>query len=90
MKKGVNFANWFLSLPMDTKYFFTCSDEAYFYLTLPINKQNNRNWCESPPYEGIEIHLHDGKVLVWCAIFGAYFFEEPVNQTNYLKLIKTY
>ena len=42
-EKRVNFANWFLSLPMDTKYFFICSDEAYFYLTLAINKQNNRN-----------------------------------------------
>ena len=43
-EKRVNSANWFLSLPMDTKYFFICSGEAYFYLTLPINKQNNRNW----------------------------------------------
>ena len=52
-EKRVDFANWFLSLPMDTKYFFICSDEAYFYLTLPINKQNNRNWYAYPPYEGI-------------------------------------
>ena len=60
-------------------YLFIYSDEAYFYLTLPINKQNNRNWRESSPYQGIEIHLHDEKVLVWWTIFakrifGPYFF----------------
>ena len=39
-EKRMDFAHWFLSLPMNTKYFFICSDEAYFYLTLSINKKN--------------------------------------------------
>ena len=79
-EKRVNFANWFFRCQWILSIFFICSDKTYFYLTLPINKQNNRNWCESPPYEKIQIHLHDEKVLVWCAIsakriFAPYFFK---------------
>ena len=57
-----------ISRPKDQVFFFICSDEAYFYLTLPINKQKNRMWSNSRPLEGIEMPLHDQKVLVWCAI----------------------
>ena len=53
--------------------------------------QNNRNWSQARPIDGIEISLHDEKVLVWCAIlakgiYGPHFFENSVNQHNYLKL----
>jgi len=94
-EKRVDFANRFLSLPKDAKNFFICSDEAYFYLTLPVNKQNNRNWSDSYLYEGIEMPLHDEKVLVWCAIsakkiYGPYFFENTVNQYNYLEMLKKF
>jgi hypothetical protein len=83
--KRVNFANWFLSLPSDAKFHFICCDEAYFYLSLPLNKQNNRIWSDSDPFLGVEIPLQDEKVLVWCAmsakkIYGLYFFSEIVNQ----------
>ena len=66
------------------KYTLICSDEAYFYLTLPSNKQNNRNWADCQPIEGIERPLHDGKILVWCGmsaqkIYGPYYFETSVN-----------
>ena len=71
------------------------SDEAYFYLTLPNNKQNNRYWSDSAQEYGIEKPLKDKKVLVWCAIssvrvFGPYFFESTVNSTNYLEMIRTF
>ena len=71
------------------------SDEAYFYLTLPNNKQNNRYWDVSANGHGIEVPLHDKKVLVWCAIssthvFGPYFFDSTVNSTNYLEMLRTY
>ncbi len=36
LKNILNY-KWFLSLPVETKYFFICSDEAYFTLTLPSN-----------------------------------------------------
>lgn len=93
--KRVIFAQWFLSLHSATKFSLICSDEAYFYLTLPINKQNCRNWLQERPIDGIEVPLNDEKVLVWCAlssegIIGPYFFEETVNQHNYLKMLQSY
>ena len=52
-------------------------------------------WSDSRPLEGIEVPLHDQKVLVWCAIsansvFGPYFFEESVNKDNYLHMLQNY
>jgi len=35
-----------------SQVFFYFSDEAYFYLTQPINSQNNRIWAEDQPLEG--------------------------------------
>ena len=87
-EQRVNFAKWVLSLHSATKFFLICSDEAYFFLTLPINKQNNRSWLHEWPIDWIEVPLYDEKVLVWCAmsaqgVLGPYFFEETVNQYNY-------
>ena len=45
--KRLAFAEWFLSLPKATGQYMIFSDEAYFYLTLPNNKQNNRYWDDS-------------------------------------------
>jgi len=94
-EKRVQFATWYLSLHSITNFFLSCCDEVYFYLTLPINKQNNRSWLHERPMNGIEVPLHDEKLLVWCAmsaegIIGPYFFEETVNQHNYLKMLQTY
>ena len=94
-EQRVNFAQWFLSKPPETKEFFICSDEAYFTLTLPVNKQNNRMWAPSSPYDGIEVPLNDKKILVWCAIsakfiFGPYFFSDNVNQYNYLEMVQNF
>ena len=93
--KRLEFAQWFLELPKSTEEFMIFSDEAYFYLTLPNNKQNNRYWDVSANGYGIEVPLHDKKVMVWCAIssthlFGPYFFDTTVNSTNYLEMLKTY
>ena len=94
-QKRVDFAQWFLALPKETKFSLVCSDEAYFYLTLPLNKQNNRIWSPDQPNEGIEVPLHDEKILVWCAIsanktFGVYYFDHAVNQDNYLEMLQTF
>jgi AraC-like DNA-binding protein len=93
--KRLNFAQWFLKLPITALFNMIFSDEAYFYLTLPLNKQNNRCWSESQPCVGIEEPLHDKKILVWCAIsvdrvFGPYFFETTVNQHNYVDMLKEF
>ena len=42
---------------------FIVSDEAYFTLTQPLNKQNIRIWADWQPAIGIETSLHDEKVL---------------------------
>ena len=64
------------------------SDESYFYLTLPVNKQNNSQWSEMQP-------LYDNKIFACCAIsvdrfFGLYFFETGVKQENYLDMLKKF
>jgi hypothetical protein len=94
-QKRVDFANWFLNRPKNSEFNLICCDEAWFFLTQPINKQNNRFWSESRPLEGIELPLHDEKVMVWCAIsankvYGPYFFLETVNQYNYLKMLQDF
>ncbi len=94
-EKRVIFAEWFLKLPNNAKFFFICSDEAYFTLTQPINRQNNRIWSETAPFEGIEVPLNDEKVLVWCTfssggIYGPYFFETTVKKENYLEMLQTF
>lgn len=93
--KRVEFAEWVLSLPIEALLQFICSDEAYFYLSLPANKQNNQIWSLEKPFEVIERPLQDQKLLVWCAmtttrIYGPYFFDESVNQHNYLQMLQDY
>ena len=94
-EKRIEFAQWFLSLPSNTKQYLICTDEAYFYLTIPVNKQNNRIWGESQPGLGVEKPLQDHKILVWCAIsankvYGVYYFKSSVDQHNYLNMLKTF
>ena len=95
-EKRLNFATCFFNQPVNTEDYLICSDEAYFYLTLPMNSQNNqRIWSESQPCVGVETPLHDKKILVWCAIsvnriFGPYYFEDTVNQHNYLEMLKNF
>ena len=94
-KKRLNFSYWFLNRPKSTKDFMVCSDEAYFYLTLPVNIQNKRQWSTDQPDLEIERPLQDQKILVWCGIsanrvFGPYYFEDTVNQVNYLEMLKKF
>ena len=94
-EKRVIFAQWWLDLAKDSHKRLIATDEAYFYLTESINKQNNRMWLNERPEDWIEKPLHDAKVLVWCAIscrkiYGPYFFEETVNQHTYLDMLKNF
>lgn len=94
-EKRLQFAHWYLSRPTETPKFFICSDEAYFYLTESVNKQNNRIWCESRPSNRIQVPLQDLKIHVWCAIsakriFGPFYFEETVKKENYLKMLQDF
>ena len=85
-EKRVIFAKWFTKLPPQDKYFFIFSDEAYFYLSLPVNKQNNRIWIDQAPCQGVERPLNDKKVLVWCGIsakkmYGPFFLKNMLTNT---------
>ena len=56
---------------------------------MSVNKQHNRDWSDSCPFEGIEMPLND---FVWCAIslkkiYGTSIFENTVNQNN-LEMLK--
>jgi hypothetical protein len=51
--KRLKFAEWVLSLPIEAILKFSCSDEAWFYLTMPVNKQNDRYWADSMPIVGV-------------------------------------
>ena len=87
-EKRLNFADWFLKLLESTHEHIICSDEVYFYLTLTVNNQNNRQCSKSQPYIGKENPLHDQQILVSCAIsanrvFRPYYFEDSVNQHKY-------
>ncbi len=93
--KRLNFCIWFRALPQMTSMRLICLDEAYFYLTQPDNKQNNRLWLKTRPSEGVERPLYDEKVLVWCAmssqrIYGPYFFESTVNQDSCHGMLRYY
>ncbi len=63
MEKEKILPNTHLSLPSVAKLHFICFEEAYFYLFLPLNKQNNRIWSDSEPFLGVEIALKDEKVF---------------------------
>ncbi len=95
IEKRVTFAEWINSIPESDLQLMIFSDEAYFYLTESLNKQNTRLWLKERPVDWIERPLQDEKVLVWCAIsakkiYGPFFFECTVNQHTYLDMLKNF
>ncbi|GFV83192.1 transposable element Tc3 transposase [Trichonephila clavipes] len=46
------------------------SDEAHFWLTAYVNKQNCRIWSEANPQVYVETPLHPEKLTVWCALWA--------------------
>ena len=52
--KRVDFANWYLTQSVDMMDHFIVTDEAWFYMTLPYNKQNSRIWLKERPVDWIE------------------------------------
>ncbi len=56
------------------------SDEAYFYLTESLNRQNNRIYDIEQPTDGIST----------TKIYGPYYFSTSVNQHNYLEMLKVW
>ncbi|GFY26286.1 putative transposase [Trichonephila clavipes] len=46
------------------------SDEAHFWLSGHVNKQNCRIWSEANPQVYVETPLHPEKLTVWCALWA--------------------
>ena len=92
-EKRLNFAKWFLKTLSVLYVNAICTDEAYFSLKEPSNKQNKRVWLNEKPFEGIEKPLREQKILVFFAIsvtkvFGPYTFTKSLNQHNNLVMFK--
>lgn len=70
---------------LDLSFF---SDEAWFYLSGYVNKQNYRTWSVVNPHNIIEVPLHPVKVGIWLAvsrrrIIGPIFFHNTINGQRY-------
>ena len=80
---------------MFTECFFSkiiFSDEAHFYLSGTVNKQNCRIWATENPYAIHQQPLHDKKVTAWCGLWaggliGPYFFDGTVNGNRYRQML---
>ncbi|GFX39424.1 putative transposase [Trichonephila clavipes] len=77
------------------------SDEAHFWLTGNVNKQNCRIWSEVNPQVYVEAPLHPEKLTVWCALWAGgiicpYFFKNDerhnvtVNGDRYRAMIANF
>ena len=70
------------------------SDEANFYLSGYVNKQNWRHWGSENPHLSASKTLKPQKIMVWCAIsadgiIGPIFIDGNVNSQKYLEILQT-
>lgn len=92
-KKRLDFAHWYFKTRKLNHEKIICTDEAYFYLTKSLNKQNNRFWLNEKTLDAVEKPLQDKRLLVFCAIsaekiYGPFYFSTTVNQHNYLEMLE--
>jgi len=70
------------------------SDEATFFLSGNVHKQNCRFWADHNPHWVEESHTQrPQKLNVWCGfskrrIFGPYFFDAPLTGEIYLDFLR--
>lgn len=83
------FANWALTMLGANPNFgrtIIFSDEAHFWLSGHVNKQNCRYWSDHQPQNFEEAEMHPQKLTVWCGlwhggIIGPYFFRNAAGDT---------
>lgn len=68
------------------------SDEAHFWLTGFVNKQNHRFWARENPRIFETTSMKPKRITVWCAIceagiFGPVFIDRNVNGELYKQLL---
>lgn len=102
--KRLQFANWFLEKASAGDTFLSnliVSDEASFYLSGTVNKQNTRLWGNENPKEFQETKKFSPHVTAWFAltkghVIGPFFFEDEDGQTTtvtaqrYVNMLKTF
>jgi len=70
------------------------SGEATFHNTGQLNRHNSHYWSVENPHWYREVnHQHRWSFIVWSAILngnliGPYFFDENVNDNNYLHFLQ--
>ena len=69
------------------------SDEAHFWLTGHVNKQNHRFWAKENPHVFQTTSMKPQRLTVWCAlssegIIGPVFFNGNVNGERYNQMLK--
>ena len=67
-RNRVDFAQFVLDLEPSAIKYFICTDEAFFYLTPIVKKQNCHMWLKEKPLDWIERPLQDAKILAWVGI----------------------
>lgn len=70
------------------------SDEAHFWLSGYVNKQNYRFWAKENPRIVRTTTMKPQRITVWCAIcaegiIGPFFFEGNVTGESYKKMLET-
>lgn len=68
------------------------SDEAHFWLTGYVNKQNYRFWARENPRVFETTTMKPQRITVWCAIsesgiIGPFWFEQNVNGDLYKRML---
>ena len=54
LQKWIYFFLWFFKLDLQIKNYMICSNEAYIFLTLLLNNQNNCQWSKFKTMVGSE------------------------------------
>ncbi len=92
----VAFCSWLLCFidcginPLDITFF---SDNAYFWLTGYVNRQNNCYWAIENPHVEKEVPLHLAKIVVWLRFHGneiliPFFFALSIDSMRYCDVIE--
>lgn len=95
--RRVEFCEWALNMHENVPGFVSSilfSDEANFYVSGEVNKQNVRYWMDSNPHWMSDCKSQGAeKLMVWCGIWGdrivgPFFIEGNLNAMVYLDMLK--
>lgn len=86
------FAHHFLNGMVDELPKIWFSDEAHFYLSGHLNKQNRRIWAGNNPCEILEAPHYSQRLTIWCAISNdgiiPVVLYDNVNSDSYREMLE--